>query len=47
MIFDRNVPNTLDNPNQKGANGLNILGHIIINTRTPMLGIISVMFSEK
>ena len=47
MIFDRIVPKTLDNPNQKGANGLHILGHIIINTRTPMLGTISVMLSEK
>ncbi len=47
MIFDTIVPNTLDSPNQNGANGLNILGHTIINTRTPMPGIISVAFSEK
>lgn len=47
MNFDTIVPNKFDSPNQKGTNGLNILGHIIINTRTPMLGIISVTFSEK
>jgi len=47
MILDTIVPNTLDNPNQNGAKGLKIFGHIIINTRTLILGISRFSFSEK
>jgi hypothetical protein len=47
MMREAIVPNTLDSPNQRGANGRKTAGHIIINTRTTMLGTTSAKVPVK